>query len=46
MLEQNATLTLQMAASASVMERGRNALGGPAKNLLHNAEIRRGYLGG
>ncbi|HUO63423.1 MAG TPA: ABC transporter ATP-binding protein [Terriglobales bacterium] len=46
MVEQNAALALQMADRAYVMESGRIALGGPAKDLLHNAEIRRAYLGG
>jgi len=46
MVEQNAALALQMADRAYVMESGRIALGGLAKDLLHNAEIRRAYLGG
>jgi len=46
MVEQNAALALQMADRAYVMESGRIALGGPAKDLLHNADIRRAYLGG
>jgi branched-chain amino acid transport system ATP-binding protein len=46
MVEQNAALALQMADRAYVMESGRIALAGPAKDLLHNAEIRRAYLGG
>ena len=46
MVEQNAALALQLADRAYVMESGRITLGGPAKDLLHNAEIRRAYLGG
>ncbi|HTY76264.1 MAG TPA: ABC transporter ATP-binding protein [Candidatus Bathyarchaeia archaeon] len=46
MVEQNAALALQMADRAYVMESGRIALGGPARDLLHNADIRRAYLGG
>ena len=46
MVEQNASLALQMADRAYVMESGRIALGGPARDLLHNEDIRRAYLGG
>jgi len=46
MVEQNAALALQMADRAYVMENGRIALEGAAKDLLHNAEVRRVYLGG
>ena len=46
MVEQNASLALQMADRAYVMESGRIALGGAARDLLHNEDIRRAYLGG
>jgi len=46
MVEQNASLALQMADRAYVMESGRIALGGSARDLLHNEDIRRAYLGG
>jgi branched-chain amino acid transport system ATP-binding protein len=46
MVEQNASLALQMADRAYVMESGRIALGGRARDLLHNEDIRRAYLGG
>ncbi len=46
MVEQNASLALRMADRAYVMESGRIALGGPARDLLHNEDIRRAYLGG
>ena len=38
--------TIGCALGAVRTESGRIALGGPAKDLLHNAEIRRAYLGG
>jgi branched-chain amino acid transport system ATP-binding protein len=46
MVEQNAALALGLADRAYVMESGRIALEGPARDLLHNAEVRRAYLGG
>jgi len=46
MVEQNAALALRMADRAYVMESGRVALTGPARDLLHNADVRRAYLGG
>jgi branched-chain amino acid transport system ATP-binding protein len=46
MVEQNAALALQMADRAYVMESGRIALEGVARDLLHNADVRRAYLGG
>src|SRR5438093_13231712 len=46
MVEQNAALALQMADRAYVMESGRIALEGAARDLLHNADVRRAYLGG
>jgi branched-chain amino acid transport system ATP-binding protein len=46
MVEQNAALALQMADRAYVMESGSIALEGAARDLLHNADVRRAYLGG
>jgi branched-chain amino acid transport system ATP-binding protein len=46
MVEQNAALALRMADRAYVMESGRIALEGPARDLLDNAAVRRAYLGG
>jgi branched-chain amino acid transport system ATP-binding protein len=46
MVEQNAALALGLADRAYVMESGRIALEGRARDLLHNAEVRRAYLGG
>jgi branched-chain amino acid transport system ATP-binding protein len=46
MVEQNAALALRMADRAYVMESGRIALEGAARDLLDNAEVRRAYLGG
>ena len=46
MVEQNAHLALSMADRAYVMETGRIALAGPARDLLENDHVRRAYLGG
>jgi branched-chain amino acid transport system ATP-binding protein len=46
MVEQNAALALRMADRAYVMESGRIALEGAARDLLDNADVRRAYLGG
>jgi branched-chain amino acid transport system ATP-binding protein len=46
MVEQNAALALRMADRGYVMENGRIALQGRARDLLNNADIRRAYLGG
>jgi branched-chain amino acid transport system ATP-binding protein len=46
MVEQNAALALRMADRAYVMENGRIALEGAARDLLDNADVRRAYLGG
>jgi branched-chain amino acid transport system ATP-binding protein len=46
MVEQNAYLALRMADRAYVMETGRIALAGPARELLENDHVRRAYLGG
>jgi branched-chain amino acid transport system ATP-binding protein len=46
MVEQNAALELRMADGAYVMESGRIAFEGAARDLLDNADIRRAYSGG
>ncbi|HZP35163.1 MAG TPA: ABC transporter ATP-binding protein [Methylomirabilota bacterium] len=46
MVEQNAYMALQLAARAYVMETGRIALEGPAKDLIQNEQVRKAYLGG
>jgi branched-chain amino acid transport system ATP-binding protein len=46
MVEQNAFLALRMADRAYVMETGRIALAGPARELVENDHVRRAYLGG
>jgi len=46
MVEQNASLALQIADYGYVLQTGRIALAGPARELLHDARIRDAYLGG
>jgi branched-chain amino acid transport system ATP-binding protein len=46
MVEQNASLALQIADYGYVLQTGRIALSGPAHELLHNPQIRDAYLGG
>jgi branched-chain amino acid transport system ATP-binding protein len=46
MVEQNAALALRMADRGYVMENGRVALEGRARDLLDNPDVRRAYLGG
>jgi len=46
MVEQNASLALRMADRGYVMETGRIALEGRAKDLLEHEHVRRAYLGG
>jgi branched-chain amino acid transport system ATP-binding protein len=46
MVEQNAYMALRMASRAYVMESGRIALWGPARDLLDNEHVKRAYLGG
>ena len=46
MVEQNAYLALQMADRGYVLETGRIALAGAARDLLANDHVRRAYLGG
>ena len=46
MVEQNANLALQIAHHGYVLQTGRIALSGPARDLLHDPRIRDAYLGG
>ena len=46
MVEQNAHLALQIANYGYVLQTGRIALSGPARELLHDPRIRDAYLGG
>jgi branched-chain amino acid transport system ATP-binding protein len=46
MVEQNASLALQVAHYGYVLQAGRIALHGPARELLRNPQIRDAYLGG
>ena len=46
MVEQNAHLALQIADHGYVLQTGRIALSGPARELLHDPRIRDAYLGG
>ena len=46
LVEQNAALALRLADRAYVMETGRVALSGPAKELMADPEVHRAYLGG
>ena len=46
MVEQNASLALQIAHRGYVLQTGRIALRGSAKDLLHDPRIRDAYLGG
>jgi branched-chain amino acid transport system ATP-binding protein len=46
MVEQNATLALQIAHYGYVLQAGRIVLSGPARQLLGNPEIQDAYLGG
>jgi branched-chain amino acid transport system ATP-binding protein len=46
MVEQNAYLALRMADRAYVMETGRIALAGAARDMLDDDHVRRAYLGG
>ena len=46
MVEQNAHLALQIADYGYVLQTGRVALSGPARDLLHDPRIRDAYLGG
>jgi branched-chain amino acid transport system ATP-binding protein len=46
MVEQNAHLALQIAHYGYVLQTGRIALSGPARELLHDPKVRDAYLGG
>src|SRR5882724_4379336 len=46
MVEQNASLALEIAHHAYVLQAGRIALSGRARDLLHDPRIRDAYLGG
>jgi len=46
MVEQNASLALQIAHHGYVLQTGRIVLSGPARELLADARIRDAYLGG
>jgi branched-chain amino acid transport system ATP-binding protein len=46
MVEQNASLALQIAHRGYVLQSGRIVLTGPAQDLLHDPRIRDAYLGG
>jgi branched-chain amino acid transport system ATP-binding protein len=46
MVEQTANLALRIADYGYVLQTGRIALAGPARELLHNPQIRDAYLGG
>ena len=45
LVEQNATLALELADTAYVLEAGRTVLSGPAADLRGNDAVRRSYLG-
>lgn len=45
LVEQNAAMALQIADRGYVMETGTVALEGPGKELLHNEQVRKTYLG-
>jgi branched-chain amino acid transport system ATP-binding protein len=45
LVEQNALVALNIANHAYVLETGRITLEGPAKELAHNDEVRKAYLG-
>jgi branched-chain amino acid transport system ATP-binding protein len=46
LVEQNATMALQVADHAAVLEVGRVALAGPAAELARSDDVQRLYLGG
>jgi branched-chain amino acid transport system ATP-binding protein len=45
-VEQNATMALAVSHRGYVMETGRIALQGDAKDLLQNPQVQNAYLGG
>ncbi len=46
LIEQNATMSLEIAVRAHVLEQGRSVLSGTAEQLLHDPQIVDAYLGG
>ena len=46
MVEQNASLTLEIAHEAYVLQTGRIVLSGPARELKDDPRVRDAYLGG
>ncbi len=46
LVEQNATMALELADRAYVLENGRVALSGKSENLARNSLVRKAYLGG
>ena len=46
LVEQNATMALAVSHRGYVMETGRIALQGDAKDLLQNPQVQNAYLGG
>jgi branched-chain amino acid transport system ATP-binding protein len=46
LVEQNAVMALEYADRAYVLENGRIMLSGPSRQLAHNEDVRRAYLGG
>ena len=45
LVEQNATLALELADTAYVLEAGRTVLSGPAAEIRAQDSVRRAYLG-
>jgi branched-chain amino acid transport system ATP-binding protein len=45
LVEQNAHAALSVASTGYVMEGGRIVLDGPARDLIHNKDVREFYLG-
>jgi branched-chain amino acid transport system ATP-binding protein len=45
LIEQNASLALELADHAYLLETGRVVMGGPAERLRRDESIRRSYLG-
>lgn len=45
LIEQNARMALRLAHEAYILELGRVAIYGKAKDLIHNEEVRKAYLG-
>jgi len=45
LIEQNARMALRLAHEAYILELGRVAIYGKAKDLIHNEDVRKAYLG-